>query len=54
VQSVVLLSMRGLGPGEELFMDYRISPDFPNRPSWYEVADKVAEGFMWKDGNISW
>lgn len=39
--SSVVVASRYLKHGEELFVDYRLSPDAPQLPDWYEHVDAI-------------
>ena len=48
--SVVLLTTRHLQHGDELFMDYRLNPDSPALPVWYEPHDPEEGRNRWTTG----
>lgn len=47
MHTVVLMACRKIGHGEELFMDYRMSPHAPNRPAWYHDVDIETLNRIW-------
>jgi hypothetical protein len=49
MQSVAILCRRKLEAGDELFADYRLSPNYPSLPGWYHHADENTVQIMWKN-----
>ena len=43
--SLVLVATRGLQDGEELFLNYRLSPG--KRPDWYRAVDAEEDVRRW-------
>jgi hypothetical protein len=46
VSGAALVARRPIADGEEVLLDYRLSPHHP-RPAWYVPQDELAEARRW-------
>lgn len=47
MRTVVLIATRQIAQGEEIFMNYRLNPHFP-QPSWYNAVDIEQSRKRWQ------
>ena len=48
MRGLILLSVKPIRDGEEIFMDYRLNPKLNNAPDWYTHVDLEESARRWE------